>query len=144
MAKTYNRFHDPHNREPDIVELGRLHDAMDRAVLDANGWTDIWPTCESLLDYEEDDDPDDDTPRKRRKKKPWRYRWPDDTRDEVLARLLALNQERAKEEALAGPQAGPDDRTGKGNKKRGRRRSQRPKGPSLFPEERNGKAGDEP
>ncbi|MGC8541828.1 MAG: hypothetical protein ACP5QA_14550, partial [Phycisphaerae bacterium] len=27
-------------------------------------------------------------------KKPWRYRWPDETRDEILARLLQLNQQR--------------------------------------------------
>ena len=34
------------------------------------------------------------------KKKPYRYRWPDEVRDEVLARLLELNAERAKAEAL--------------------------------------------
>jgi hypothetical protein len=118
LTKTYNRFHDPDNRESDIVELRRLHDAMDRAALDAYGWTDIQPTCEFLLDYEEEEDPHDDGPRKRRKKKPWRYRWPDDTRDEVLARLLALNQERAKEEALAGRTAGT---SGKKSKRGGAR-----------------------
>ena len=32
--------------------------------------------------------------------KPYRYRWPDEVRDEVLARLLALNAERAAEEKL--------------------------------------------
>jgi hypothetical protein len=31
-----------------------------------------------------------------------RYRWPDEIRDEVLARLLKLNAERAEEEKLAG------------------------------------------
>ncbi len=36
-----------------------------------------------------------------RKKKPWRYRWPDAVRDEVLARLLALNGERAAEQRAA-------------------------------------------
>ena len=36
------------------------------------------------------------------RKKPWRYRWPDDFRDEVLARLLELNEQRHKEELLAG------------------------------------------
>ncbi len=35
------------------------------------------------------------------KKKPYRYRWPDEIRDEVLAWLLALNAERAEEEARA-------------------------------------------
>ena len=52
---------------------------MDRAVLDAYGWTDIPTDCEFLLDYEIDDDETG------RRKKPWRYRWPDDIHDEVLA-----------------------------------------------------------
>ena len=39
---------------------------------------------------------------RRHKKKPWRYRWPDDFRDEVLARLLELNKQRAEQERLTG------------------------------------------
>jgi hypothetical protein len=35
-------------------------------------------------------------------KLPWRYRWPDDTRDDILARLLALNAQRAELERLTG------------------------------------------
>jgi hypothetical protein len=35
-------------------------------------------------------------------KLPWRYRWPDDTRDDILARLLALNAKRAEHERLTG------------------------------------------
>jgi hypothetical protein len=35
-------------------------------------------------------------------KLPWRYRWPDDVRDDVLARLLALNAQRAELERLTG------------------------------------------
>lgn len=73
--------------------MRELHAAMDRAVLDAYGWTDIPTACEFLLDYEIDEEEWGD------KKKPWRYRWPDEVRDEVLARLLELNAERAKEEA---------------------------------------------
>ena len=57
LTKTYNRFHDPDERTPDILKLRELHAAMDRAVLDAYGWTDIQPTCEFLLDYEEEDEP---------------------------------------------------------------------------------------
>lgn len=67
------RFHDPDERSPDIIKLRELHAAMDRAVLDAYGWTDLWklpvassqfpdglgPPCEFLLDYEEDEDEDD-------------------------------------------------------------------------------------
>ncbi len=101
LTALYHRFHDPDESDPDIVQLRDLHAAMDRAVLDAYGWTDIQPTCEFLLDYEEEDD--DESATKRRKKKPWRYRWPDEIRDEVLARLLDLNAQRAKEQAAPPP-----------------------------------------
>ena len=37
-----------------------------------------------------------------RRKLPWRYRWPDAVRDEVLTRLLALNAERYSEEVAMG------------------------------------------
>ena len=37
-----------------------------------------------------------------RRKLPWRYRWPDAVRDDVLARLLALNSERYEEEVNLG------------------------------------------
>ena len=37
-----------------------------------------------------------------RRKLPWRYRWPDAVRDEVLARLLALNAGRHAEEVATG------------------------------------------
>ena len=56
LTKTYNRFHDPNETSPGIVRLRELHDAMDRAVLDAYGWTDIQPNCEFLLDYEEEEE----------------------------------------------------------------------------------------
>ena len=95
MTKTYNRFHDPDERDPRIAELRRLHAAMDRAVLDVFGWDDIPTDCEFLLDYEIDEETWG------RKKKPYRYRWPDAVRDDVLARLLALNAERAVEERIA-------------------------------------------
>lgn len=36
------------------------------------------------------------------RRKPWRYRWVDADRDEILARLLAINKQRAEEEAIAG------------------------------------------
>lgn len=96
LTKTYNRFHDPDERDLEIVKLRELHAAMDRAVLDAYGWRDIPTDCEFLLDYEIDEEGWGD------KKKPYRYRWPDEVHDEVLARLLELNAERAKEEARSG------------------------------------------
>jgi hypothetical protein len=96
LTKTYNRLHDPDERDPEIVKLRELHAAMDRAVLDAYGWTDIETNCEFLLDYEIAEEERGD------RKKPYRYRWPDEVRDEVLARLLELNARRAKEEERAG------------------------------------------
>lgn len=96
LTKTYNRFHDPEERDPEILNLRELHAAMDRAVLDAYGWTDISTDCRFLLDYEIDEEEWGD------KKKPYRYRWPDEVRDEVLARLLELNAARAQEEARSG------------------------------------------
>jgi len=96
LTKTYNRFHDPDERDPDILKLRELHAAMDRAVLDAYGWTDIPTDCEFILDYEIDEETWG------RKKKPYRYRWPEEVHDEVLARLLDLNQRRYAEEVAAG------------------------------------------
>jgi hypothetical protein len=117
LTKTYNRFHDPDELDPDIEKLRDLHAAMDRAVLDVYGWSDIPTDCEFLLDYEIDEEEWGN------KKKPYRYRWPDEMRDEVLARLLELNAERAKEEA----------RSGAAGKKRGRKSATKraPRAPGM-------------
>ena len=96
LTKTYNRFRDPYEDGPDIIRLRDLHAAMDRAVLDAYGWPDIPTDCEFLLDYEIDEEDWG------ARKKPYRYRWPDEVRDEVLARLLELNAKRAADEMRAG------------------------------------------
>jgi hypothetical protein len=132
LTKTYNRFHDPNERSPDLLQLRELHAAMDRAVLDAYGWTDLKPRCEFLLDYEEEEDEDEGSGVRnqgsgRRRKKPWRYRWPDDFRDVVLARLLELNKQRAEEERLRGEAAE--------KAKPGVRRTRKGKqGPELYAE----------
>lgn len=89
MTATYNRFHNPDDRNPKIERLRELHAAMDQAVLDAYGWHDIPTECGFFLDYEIDEETWGN------KKKPYRYRWPDNVRDEVLGRLLELNAARA-------------------------------------------------
>jgi hypothetical protein len=58
LTDTYNRFHDPSERDPDLLKLRDLHQQMDRAVLNAYGWHDIDTTCGFALDYL-DADPDD-------------------------------------------------------------------------------------
>ena len=123
LTKSYNRFHDPNERSPDILKLRELHAAIDRAVLDAYGWTDLKPTCEFLLDYEEDED-EDESGGTRRRKKPWRYRWPDEFRDEVLARLLELNRQRAAEERLSG-EAAEGKREAEGKRKKVKKTSRK-------------------
>jgi hypothetical protein len=145
LTKTYNRFHDPEEQSPDVLRLRELHAAMDRAVLDAYGWTDLEPTCEFLLDYEEEDPASSDdyavaSPgRGRGRKKPWRYRWPDEFRDDVLARLLELNRQYAEEERLSGAAA---EKTGKRKAKREReRKDSTTKGAKGTKEEKAGKEG---
>ena len=65
-------------------------------------------------DYEEEDEESfGDNQRKER----WRYRWTDEFRDEVLARLLELNHTRAEEEAQSLPAAPAANTTGKSGRK---------------------------
>jgi hypothetical protein len=98
LTKTYNDFHDPDEMGVDIVKLRDLHGTMDRAVLEAYGWVDIEPTATFRPEFEDDEDDEG-----RRKKKAWRYAWSDETRDEVLARLLELNASRPKKDGPASP-----------------------------------------
>ena len=91
LTKTYNRFHDQGDHDPDIEQLRALHAEMDRVVLDAYGWTDIPADSEFLPEHEANDDASGMTGR-------YRLRWPNRIRDEVLARLLKLNGSRTREE----------------------------------------------
>lgn len=97
LTRTYNRFHDPEERSQDIIRLRELHAQMDLAVLDAYGWTDIKPA------YDFREQLDEST----------RLTWGEDTRDDVLARLLELNRVRADEEAKSAPKPKPTKGTAK-------------------------------
>ncbi|WP_372397137.1 DNA methyltransferase [Azospirillum sp. HJ39] len=93
LTKTYNRFHDPADTTPDTRRLRDLHADMDRAVLHAYGWDDLARRAQPIfLDATNEDD----------HKYLNRLFWPADLRDEVLARLLALNATRAAEEKAQG------------------------------------------
>ena len=96
LTKTYNRFHDPGEHDPGIQRLRDLHRAMDEAVLEAYGWTDLLPRLEYGFypDFEPTEDEDGEPTKVR-----LRYRWPNGLREEVLGRLLDLNAQRAAEEA---------------------------------------------
>jgi hypothetical protein len=148
LTDTYNRFHDPAERDPDILKLRDLHAQMDRAVLDAYGWSDIDTTCGFALDYLDTDKDNlppeaqeriasgdlffltadeacafDSIARTGKRKLPWRYKWPETTHDEVLARLLDLNQKRHEEEVLGGKHAQNKDNA-KGTPKRKSKKAQ--------------------
>jgi hypothetical protein len=122
LTRTHNRFHDPDERDPRIAKLRERHAAMDKAVLDAYGWSDLPTACEFLLDYEIDEEEWGN------KKKPWRYRWPDDVQADLLARLLDLNAHRAAAETRTGA-AAPNKRT---RKKAGKREPKGPQTGDLF------------
>ena len=74
---------DRYEHDPYVVTLRSLQAAMDSAVPEAYGWTDIPTDCKFLLDYEIDEEEQAST-----RKTPYRHRWPDEIRDEVLARVL--------------------------------------------------------
>jgi hypothetical protein len=93
MTKVYNRFHDRSETSDDVERLRELHTAMDRAVLDAYGWHDLAASAEPV--FLDETTEDDHTYQ-------GRLFWPSDFRDEVLARLLALNAERHAEEVRLG------------------------------------------
>jgi hypothetical protein len=131
LTKTYNRFHDPDDHDPQIARLRALHAEMDRAVLDAYGWHDVPVTCEFIEENPEDESSEaggESAPRAKARK--FRYRWPDDVRDDVMGRLIALNAARAADEAAA---ARGDAGAGHGPpapRPRGRPRGPRPAPPA--------------
>ena len=104
MTKTYNRFHDPAEQSADIVRLARTprrHGSRRAARLrasastpeDAAAWNDLADRAEPI--FLDETNEDDHTYQ-------GRLFWPSAFRDEVLARLLALNAERAAAERAAG------------------------------------------
>jgi hypothetical protein len=91
MTPTYNRFHRATDMAEDIERLRALHHAMDRAVLSAYGWDDLAEAAAPVfLDAESEDD----------HRYQGRLFWPAPFRDAVLARLLKLNEDRARMERM--------------------------------------------
>jgi hypothetical protein len=93
LTKIYNRFHERNETAEDIVLLRELHAAIDRAVLETYGWHDLAGRAEPI--FLDETNEDDHTYQ-------GRLFWPAAFRDEVLARLLALNAERHAEEVRLG------------------------------------------
>ena len=79
LTTTYNRFHDQYESDSEIERLRELHAAMDRAVLDAYGWTDIPTDCEFAPVHDALEEGSKHTRKTRH-----RYCWPAKIREEVV------------------------------------------------------------
>ena len=116
LTTTYNRVHDPEEMADDIVELREIHVALDHAVRDAYGWTDL----ELVYDFRE-------TP------VGLRYTIDEPTRVEALDRLLELNHARHAEEVARGLHDGKQKKPRRPRKPKAQRASQPGAGAgSLF------------
>ena len=89
-----NRLNSQEDSSSDILRLRELHVAMDKAVLEAYGWSDITPAYEFSGDYENEDGSAGDV----------RLNFTEEVRDVILKRLLDLHAERLKA-GQASPQA---------------------------------------
>ncbi len=117
LTITYNRLKDPSVTEPRIIELRRLHEEMDVAVLAAYGWSDIAvpPFCIAT---------DGD------------QKSLDAFETEVIDRLFALNAQRAEEErALGITKMTPTRRTQRAKKPKVAAEAGLPSQRSLFDED---------
>ena len=85
LTKTYNRLHDPAEKNAEIVRLRDLHVELDHAARDAYGWSDLelghhhWETPQGM-----------------------RFTVSPEAKNELLDRLLELNHERYAAEVAAG------------------------------------------
>lgn len=109
LTKTYNRFHDRAEKSADIVTLRNHHAEMDRAVLTAYGWADL--AERAAPEFIEQEADEGEKPKKGKKLKT-RLDWPQDFKDEVLARLLALNAQRHADEVEQGIAPGMNGQPG--------------------------------
>jgi hypothetical protein len=100
LTQIYNRFHSRAETAQDIIQHRTLRAQMDNAVLRAYGWDDL--ADRTAPEFIEQDADEGKTPKTR-------LDWPSEFKDEVLARLLALNAERAAAEREAGLIAEADD-----------------------------------
>ena len=92
LTKTYNRFHDPKEKSPEIRRLRDLHAAMDRAVLAAYGWPELDTSCGFDLDWCEAEASDDANPETVERLESGRYFF--DSAEEALRLRLRAGEAR--------------------------------------------------
>ena len=89
LTKTYNRFHNPDETDPETEKLRQLHIEMDQAVCAAYGWDDLLNGDGLNHDFH-------DT------KQGLRFTISETIRRQILDRLLQLNHQRYAEEVAQG------------------------------------------
>ena len=89
LTDIYNQFHDPGYQDESMVQLRRFHAEMDRAVLNCYKWSNVKPEYEFKLRFKKDRVPGAG---KGEKRLPWIYTWSDSVHDDILGKLLELNQ----------------------------------------------------
>lgn len=94
LTKFYNLFHDPDCTSLEVISFREEQIKIDTQILELYGWEDLKLIYDFQLDYIVDEDS--------KRKKPWRYKFTPEVHDEILARLLELNQERYEEEVRLG------------------------------------------
>jgi hypothetical protein len=171
LTLIHNRFNDPGDNSSGVEELRGLYRTMNASVRQAYRWGDLDDRLGFGLDYLDTDEdvqlPDELQERIEsgdlffweaneacafqgqlqaitgsRRKLPWRYRWPDAVRDEVLARLLALNAKRYAEEANLGLHTGGRSRaSANGSAAPAGRGKQRGRPPKAAPAADSGQIG---
>jgi hypothetical protein len=133
ITAVYNLFNDPECDVKEIVQLRTLHSEIDAAVLRAYGWNGVLARCSFVREF---DDADEDEENGHPGKKKYRYRWSDETRDDVLARLLDMNHQRAVAEGQVVVADTPTASDTQPRKSKQNARTKRPKHDStsdLFP-----------
>jgi len=105
LTQTYNQLKDSKCDEPRVIALRKLHEDMDRAVLDAYGWTDLVvpPFCPKTADEQ---------------------RAFEQFQGIIIDHLFALNAGRAEEEKRLGaakPAKGKKASTARGGARKGRK-----------------------
>ena len=131
LTNIYNRFNNPNEKDSTIIELRNLHNSIDETVMSLYGWKDIQLKYGFGLDYLDLDeelqisenimkkmDNDDvffldknqaytfeqelNSITKKPVKLSWKFRWPNDLKEEVISRLLSLNFSHYEEEVKEG------------------------------------------
>lgn len=91
----YNDFHNIEVQSKDFIEFRSLQKRLDESVLKAYGWNDIKLEYQFVSESESEHEMSD---------KNWRFKFSEEVHDDILARLLRLNQEVFENEIRTGLQ----------------------------------------